>query len=167
MDMSESIEYAISSYFSQWMAQHPYLAWSIAHPLPSLGLILLAIFSLWGLINAIGREIEQIWLFLLKTPFKLFQPIFKLIWGSIQRIIGHTNPSASQLTEKSTQDLAAERTSQIIDRLQALSQEQDLLLQELSTLMPAAASISGTDAKSDTQCEDLSVKLPKFNQRQH
>ena len=161
MDMSESIEHAVSSYFSQWMAQHPYLAWSIAHPLPSLGLVLLAIFSLWGLFKAIGRGIEQIWIFLLKTPFKLLQPIFSLIWGSIERILGHTNFGV----EQPSHNLVAERTCQIIDRLHVLSQEQDLLLQELSTLAPSGFGKPKTEEISDTQYEDLSVKLPKFNQR--
>jgi hypothetical protein len=139
--MDISIEHAISNYFSQWLGQHPYLAWSIAHPFPSLGLSLLAIFLLWGLIKAIGRGVEQIWLFLLKTPFKLLQPIFRLIWGSIRRIFGQNNFSDTELTTKlahSTTTAATERVAQIVDRLQALSQEQDLLLTELTTLIQSS-----------------------------
>ena len=117
------------------------------------------------LVQAIGRGIEQIWLFLLKTPVKLLQPIFSLIWGSIERILGHTNFGVAQLTEKPAHNLVAERTCQIIDRLHVLSQEQDLLLQELSTLAPSGFGKPKTEEISDTQYEDLSVKLPKFNQR--
>jgi hydrogenase/urease accessory protein HupE len=63
MDISSSIDRAVSTYFSNWLGQHPYLAWSIAHPLPSLGLLLLLILSLVDLFGAIDRGVEQIWLF--------------------------------------------------------------------------------------------------------
>jgi hypothetical protein len=140
MDMSGSIEHAVSSYLSQWMGQHPYFAWSIAHPVLSLGLVLIAIFLLWGLIKAIGRGVEQIWLFLLKTPFKLLQPMFRPIWGSIWRRIGHTGDS----------ELSA-RSEQIIDRLHALNQEQQSLLQELATLSNPTPHPSESRSRSDTQ----------------
>jgi hypothetical protein len=126
MDISSSIDRAVSTYFSNWLGQHPYLAWSIAHPLPSLGLLLLLILSLVGLFGAIGRGVEQIWLFLLKTPFKLLQPIFSLIWGVLSRGLGRDN-----LVDT---NLSPERIDVIVDRLQALSQEQERLLTELSTL---------------------------------
>ena len=150
MDISQSIEQAISNYVSQWLAQHPYLAWALSHPIPSLLLIVLAIFSLWGLIKAIGRGIEQIWLFLLKTPFRLLQPIFGLIWRSIGRIFGHTNLRTSQLTAQTT----PAQIERIVDRLQALSQEQELLLGQLSTLMASSVLVE-TRSKSDTKYEKL------------
>jgi hypothetical protein len=167
MNISELIEHAVSAYFSQWLGQHPYLAWSIAHPIPSLVLLLLAIFSLWGLIKAIGRGIEQIWIFLLKTPFKLLQPIFRVIWRSIRQGFGHTNSRAAQLTTKSARSLNSERIETIVRRLQTLSQEQDLLLQELSTLANLAPNQSETALIPDPQSPDLSANLPKLDQRQH
>jgi hypothetical protein len=141
MEISAPIEHAISSYFSQWMGQHPYFAWSIAHPFLSLGLMLIAILLLWGLIQAIGRGVEQIWLFLLKTPFKLLQPIFRPIWGSIWRRFGHTEDSPA----------GGERLEQIIDRLHALNQEQQSLLQELATLAHPTPHPEEHRSKSDTQ----------------
>ncbi len=132
--MSGSIEHAISSYFSQWLGQHPYLAWSIGHPVLSLGLLLIAIFLLWGLIKAIGRGIEQIWIFLLKTPFKLLQPIFRPIWGSIWRRFGHNEDSSSPRSLQPAGGEGSKRSEQIIDRLHALNQEQQSLLTELATL---------------------------------
>ena len=126
MDVSSSIDRAISTYISHWFEQHPYLAWSFAHPLPSLGLMLLLILSLLGLFGAIGRGVEQIWLFLLKTPFKLLQPIFKGISVVLLRILGRDNSIDPTPTP--------ERIDIIVDRLQALSQEQEKLLKELATL---------------------------------
>ena len=155
MDFSESIERAISNYFSQWLAQHFYLAWAIAHPLPSLMLLVVAIFTLSGLFKAIGRGFEQIWLFLLKTPFKLLQPIFRLMWSAIRRIFGYTNPSTSSLSAKPTQIPTAERIDRIIDRLHTLTQEQESLLRELSTIMSSSSVSSDTNAKSDTKYKKM------------
>jgi hypothetical protein len=126
MDISSSIDRAVSTYISHWLGQHPYLAWSIAHPLPSLGLLLLSILSLLGLFKAIGRGVEQIWLFLLKTPFKLLQPIFRAIWDVLPRVLGRGNLVDANPTPA--------RIDAIVDRLQVLTQEQERLLKELSTL---------------------------------
>ena len=119
-------------------------------PLPSLGLLLLAIFSLWGLLKAVGRGIEQIWLFLLTTPFKLIQPILRLMWRSIQRGFGHNNFSGEQLESKLASQPHSERIERIIDRLQILSQEQENLLSELSTLVDGTHPKSKVRAKSNT-----------------
>jgi hypothetical protein len=155
MDISESIEQAIASYFSQWLVQHPYLAWTIAHPLPSVGLVLLAIFSLWGLLRAIARGIEQVWIFLLKTPFKLLQPIFILIWRLVRRIFGHNNLSVSQIATQSVQHPTPERIEAIVDRLQTLNHEQSLLLQELSTSIGSTSVSSASELTSDTQYSNM------------
>ena len=132
--MNQSIETAITSYFSQWLGNHPYLAWTISHPLPSIGLLLLLAFILGGLFRAIGGVFEQTWIFLLKTPFKLLQPIFQGLWRSIEQIFGHNNLSGWKITKKPDHSLPIQRRAQILDRLQTLNQEQNLLLQELSSL---------------------------------
>ena len=159
MDISASIEHALANYFSQWLVAHPYLAWTIAHPLAGIGLLLLTIFSLWGLIKAIGRGIEQTWLFLLTTPFRLLQPIFGLMWSSICGI-GHNEHSDEQLNLRSLPN-SPERIDDIIDRLESLRQEQDALLRELSTLAGSASLKSNPGAISDTQYQNLYAKLLK------
>ncbi len=148
--MDISIEHAITSYFTQWLTAHGYLGWIVSHPLPSLGLLLLAIFSLWGLLKAVGRGIEQIWLFLLTTPFKLIQPVLRLMWRSIQRGFGHTSSSGEQLESKLISQPQSERIERIIDRLQSLSQEQENLLGELSKLMNTTVVKSKAKSRSDT-----------------
>jgi hypothetical protein len=163
MDIAESIERSVSAYLTQWLFAHPYLAWTIAHPMPSLGLLVLTIFSLWGLIKAIGRFIEQIWLFLLTTPFKLLQPILRQSWRSIRRIFGHTNSSNDRLNSEVVSNLSANRIGAIVDRLQQLNQEQEVLLQELYTLTGSASVVSALANRSDTPYKNLYAKLPKFN----
>jgi hypothetical protein len=135
MDISQPIEDAISRYVSQWMEQHPFWAWIFTHPLPSLGLLLLVLFLLWGLLKAIGRGTEQIWLFLLRTPFKLLRPLFLAIGIWIKRLLtGESTPDhprSGQMAAISTQP----RILAILDRLHTLKQEQDLLLAELEELV--------------------------------
>jgi hypothetical protein len=163
MDVSGSIEHAVAGYFTHWLAAHPYLAWAISHPLPSFGLTLLVIFSLWGLIKAIGRGIEQIWLVLLTTPFRLLQPVLRAIWSSIGRLFGHNQDRHDRLDSQPTQTSVPDRIDGIIDRLQVLSEEQATLLSELSSLRSPLLPTSRVDEGSDTQYQSLYAKLPKFN----
>ena len=146
MDISTSIEQAIASYFTNWLGQHFYIAWILAHPMPSLVLLIVGILLLLGLFKAIGRGMERVWIFLLKTPFRLLQPLFRLIWRSTLRIFGHTNFSESQLAVQTT----PERIESIVDRLQTLAREQELLLGELSTLTQASV-IPEPRSQSDTK----------------
>jgi hypothetical protein len=161
MDIAESVDRVIANYVSHWLIAHPYLAWTIAHPLLGLGLLLLTIFSLWGLIKAIGRAIEQIWLFLLTTPFRLLQPIFGLMWRSLRRIFGHTSASDDRSDARSISTTTTERIDRIIDRLESLRQEQDILIEELTTLASSTSVAATTQAKSDTQSQNMYAKLLK------
>lgn len=164
MDFSTSIEYAVANYFSQWLVAHPYLTWSLSHPLPSLGLLLLTIFSLWGLIKALGRGIEHIWLLLLTTPFRLIQPLFRPIWSSIWSIGGHNKVSGKEASSPlSTTNSSPAHIERIIDRLQSLNQEQETLLRELSILVDSTSVPADIDTISDTQYKNLYAKLPKLN----
>jgi hypothetical protein len=163
MDISTSLEYTIGTYFTNWLVAHPFLAWSIAHPLPSGGLVLVAILALWGLIKAIGRGIEQIWLFLLTTPFKLIQPILRPIWSAIFSRFGHTNNNDDRSKLAVIVTPTAERIEWIVDRLQHLNQEQETLLSELSTLASTASASTDSGTISDTQYKNMYAKLPKFN----
>ena len=132
--MNQSIETAVSNYFSQWLGHHPYLVWSISHPLPSFGLLILLAFIVGGLIKAVGRVFEQIGLWVLKTPFKLLQPIFRRIWSSIAQTFGHNNLGGWQIATNPIHPPLTERRAQILERLQVLNREQHLLLEELSSL---------------------------------
>jgi hypothetical protein len=163
MDIAGSIEYAVANYFTQWLLAHPYLAWLLSHPLPSLGLLLLTIFSLWGLIKALGRGMEQIWLFLLTTPFKLIQPIFRPIWSAIWSITGHNKDSIQQKSLTASATPSPAQIERIIDRLHSLNQEQDTLLRELSTLVNSTSVPADIDMISDTQYKNMYAKLPKLN----
>jgi hypothetical protein len=160
LDISESIDRSVGAVFNQWLVAHPYLAWTIAHPLPSLGLLLLAIFSLRGLFQAIGRGIDRVWLFLLTTPFKLLQPILQRIWSYIYSKFGHNNPSHESAVPISA-DLTAERIALVVARLQQIGREQELLIQELAMLTGSTSVAPEIDRTSDTQYKNMYAKLLK------
>jgi hypothetical protein len=164
MDISTSIDRAVGSYFTHWLSAHPYLVWLGAHPLWGLGLGLLTILSVWGLFRAIGRGVEQIWLLLLTTPFKLLQPIFGQIWRWVKRLFGHNKVKGDRLDTQLVSEPTTERIATIVDRLHALSQEQQLLLRELSTLTDPTSVGLPTDLTSDTQYKNMYAKLLKLNQ---
>ena len=163
MDISASIDRAVGNYFTHWLSTHPYLVWLSAHPLWSLGLGLLSILAVWGLIRAIGRGVEQIWLLLLTTPFKLLQPILRQIWSGVQRLFGHTKSSGDRLDSQLMSNSPTERVVTIVDRLHSLSHEQQLLLQELATLTGSTPVGTSIESVSDTQYKNLSAKLLKSN----
>jgi hypothetical protein len=149
MDISESIEHAVGNYFTEWMIAHPYLAWIGSNPLLSLGLLLLSLFCLWGLLKAIGRGFEQVWLLILTTPLKLLQPILRQIGRAIGRGIGYTNSSKSQLDPQLAATTPTAKIDRIIDRLNLLNREQESLLRELAIL--TGAEITDLEHRSDTQ----------------
>jgi hypothetical protein len=161
MDISESIEHAVGNYFTEWMTSHSYLAWIVSNPLLSLSLLLLSLFCLWGLLKAIGRGFEQLWLLILTTPLKLLQPTFRQLGRAINSGIGYTNSRKSQLDPKLTAITPATKIERIIDRLNLLNREQQNLLRELAILTDSE--ITDLDHRSDPQYQDSSAKLPKLN----
>jgi hypothetical protein len=140
MDFSQPIERAISSYINQWLEQHPFWAWIFQHPVPSLVIFLLLLFLFWGLLKAVGRGTEQLWLFLLKTPFKILQPLFHFAWRAIGRLVNRRS-KLSMMQVKNDLELTTltispqARMTEIVDRLQTLKQEQEILLTELRDLI--------------------------------
>lgn len=68
---SSSIAQSIVGPVRAWLTEHPALEWWVLHPFWSLILVVLAIALLIGLLGAIGRLTENIWLTLFQTVFKL------------------------------------------------------------------------------------------------
>jgi hypothetical protein len=161
ISMDISIEHAVANYFTNWLLAYPYLAWLISHPLPGLGLLLLTIFALGGLLKAIGRGFEQVWLFLLQTPFKLLRPAFRLIGRSIFQIFGRNHSSRSQVADPAILNGQPEQIDQILDRLQTLHHEQQDLVAKLATLIGSTSVKSDPGHQPDHQRKNLSAKLIK------
>lgn len=115
----------------QWLADHQMLSWLVQHPIYTLVLVLLALLLGWGLLGAIARLSEQIWLTLLRLPLQLGRWVFELSINVLLKPLG----LAYNAHAKSKQSDRQQRLAEIWIRLEALRQEQDTLMQELQTLL--------------------------------
>lgn len=161
--VTSPIDSTIGNYFTQWAIAHPNIAWAIEHPLMAIGLLLLVIFALAGLFKAVGRGIEKIWIWLLTTPFKLIQPMFRPLWGAIRwrsLSFGESRFGSINNNDVSPND---NRIEQIISRLDAIHQEQETLLRELATLTKSPAQKNENEPKSTDRSASNSIQLPKFD----
>ncbi|MBD2043176.1 hypothetical protein [Microcoleus sp. FACHB-672] len=132
--LSEGIQSTISSSLNVWIADHPRLIWLVNHPLQTAGILLLIIFLFSGLLKAISSYTEKLWLFLLQAPFKLIQFIFGLGSKSLGKVTA-SGLVATKSNEIYTSSDRQARMTNIVSRLTQIKQEQDLLLQELATLI--------------------------------
>ncbi|NJO42772.1 MAG: hypothetical protein HC769_23590 [Cyanobacteria bacterium CRU_2_1] len=112
-----------------WLTAHPVWNWLLTHPLWLIGLILLILFLVTGLIGAIARLTEAIWLAILQAPLKLIQWLLLGI-ARLLKIPFTVKKNAAKPTQESQQ----ERLAIILNRLETLKREQDELLQEVRVI---------------------------------
>ncbi|NEQ23711.1 MAG: hypothetical protein F6K28_32130 [Microcoleus sp. SIO2G3] len=128
---SSRLEGALTQPIADWLQAHPIFAWGIDHPLLTLGLLLIVLLLLSGLLKAIARFTEQIWIWLLRSPLMLIQWLFAIALQWIRR-----KPLAlPAVTPKQ------ERLTLILQKLETMRQEQDELLQEVRALLAAEDSM--------------------------
>lgn len=109
-----------------WLNTHPLLSWFLTHPLYTIGAILLTLLLFSGLFRAFGRLSEQAWVFILHSPFKLSK--WLLGFGTKTLV---TRPT---ITNSSKSDSQA-RLVEIMSRLENIRQEEDILMQEVKTIL--------------------------------
>jgi hypothetical protein len=121
--LSEGIQASINTSLKTWVDNHPQLIWLINHPLQSFSILLLGLFVFVGLLGAISKITEKFWLFILTYPFKLMSSGYRLISNLFQKDNGFQKYESQ------------ERIAVILSRLELISEEQNLLSQELKTLL--------------------------------
>ena len=116
--MALAVQYPIDS----WLAEHISVLWLLHHPLISVigFVIFLVLFA--RLLVAIASLIDRLWLWILRLPITLFQAIFtpnEQVKEPVSSTINYeltTNP---------------ETFEQILQKLKAIEQQQQKILQEL------------------------------------
>jgi hypothetical protein len=128
--MTQQLTSSILAPIQAWLLAHPMWHWLLTHPVWLLGLVLLFLFLLVGLLGAIAQLTEAVWLTILQFPFKLAQWVFvgvlmlvKLPFRS--KLIASPQPSINP----------DERLTLILNRLEALRQEQDELFDEVRSIL--------------------------------
>jgi hypothetical protein len=118
------LQASTTSVIQDWLDYHPRLSWMFHHPIWSLVIVAFFIFLIWGLLSAIARLTENLWMSLLQSPIRLSQWIIKRSPPLIKQIIGSKgkNDPKQQLLEA-------------MNRLEELRKEQDELLERIKTLV--------------------------------
>ena len=111
-----------------WLLAHPFGNWLLSHPLWAIGLVLIALLLLSGLFGAIAQLTQTLWIVLLRSPVVL---IGWLVAG-IVLLVKAPFSAKRQLPAAETKE---QRLAEILDRLDALKQEQDTLLQEAKQIL--------------------------------
>jgi type VI protein secretion system component VasK len=111
-----------------WLLDHPFGNWLLSHPLWAIGLVLIALLLLSGLFGAIAQLTQTLWIVLLRSPVVL---IGWLVAGIIL-LVKAPFRSPGKLPAAETKQ---QRLAEILDRLDALKQEQDNLLQEAKQIL--------------------------------
>ena len=125
--LSEGIQTSINSSLHSLIDNNPQLFWLTNHPLQALIIVLVGLVLFSGLIGAISHLTEKFWLLIITYPFKLISNGLRLISKSFQ----NDNKQKNISTETENQKCIAE----VLSRLEANRQEQNLLLQELESLL--------------------------------
>jgi hypothetical protein len=121
---SDRLEDFANSLIDNWIHQHPILGWIFTHPFLAgiffLVVIIIIVFLLWGLLEAIAFLAKKSGLIILRTPWLLIQSLFTFKSKTLQVDV---NP-------KINSDLLAT----ILEKLDAIQKEQRNILQQLAEL---------------------------------
>ena len=123
-----------------WREVHPFWNWLFLHPLWLLGLVVLFLFLFAGLMGAIARLTESIWLALLQAPVRLVQ----LLFIGIAKLVKMPFTPKISATASTNQQ---ERLDMILNRLETLRHEQDELIQEVRSILATPESTDLVKAK--------------------
>lgn len=164
---AESIQNAIAAIVRDWLSRHPVLGWFAAHPLWAIALLLLFIFSAWGLLGAIAQLVKTLWIELLRAPLRLGRWLGVRLLNLFRRSTGKTSQtsdaqtlqlqeiqsSRSMLNDPNSADRQNEndqpaRLSEAVARLEQLQAEQTQLLQEVRAIL------------HQPSCETLQAHVP-------
>ncbi|MBW4540000.1 MAG: hypothetical protein KME43_12775 [Myxacorys chilensis ATA2-1-KO14] len=121
---------AATSALQNWLDVHPIAAWMLHHPVWTLGLVGLVIVLMFGLLGAIARLTENLWLSLLQTPIKLSQWILR----KSPRMVKSVFAGQRQQPDPQQQLLEA------VEQLENLRKEQDKVLEQIKSLLPKSVS---------------------------
>ena len=145
---SNAIQSAINGTVKDWIDSNPVIFWLVSHPLIGLAMVLLFILTVLGFFQALGSLFAQGWLFILQSPVKFMQGVLSVGSKSVSNVGGvavnslvsqnpeYKNNSGLQLRGVASNSLESqERLANILTRLEAIRQEQNQLLEEVSAIL--------------------------------
>jgi len=151
--MSDPIQRAIASSADQWLQTHPavlklvqMLVWGSNHPVWSFVIFIVVVAIALNLIKLIGQLIEVASRSILLAPFKLIFALFKTILKKLGKMSNLVLKKEANINSTETFTLPAttsqsiepdqqQRLIEITNRLEAIRQEQNELLQEVASII--------------------------------
>jgi hypothetical protein len=128
MDLSKSVQEAIAfgaseaidSSIRDWLQSHWPLGWIVTNLWLSILLLLISIVLFWGLLGALGRGVQQGWIWVLRSPLKL---------------LGLMQIKSGGMLSKMRLPSREQRIETVIQQLTETQQQQAQLLTELAALV--------------------------------
>ena len=119
--MSLAVKYAVDS----WLAEHISILWLLQHPIISVVGLVITLVLIARLLVAIATLIDHLWLWILRLPITIFKSIFSSKDKPQENIAPTIN---YELTTN------AEKSEQILQKLNAIEAQQKKILQDLAIL---------------------------------
>ena len=127
--MTATLQKSVFNSLQSWLETHPIVSWLINHPFWTLGILLVLLLLFGGLLRVIGRLTEEIWLIVLRSPFRLV----RLLINPIYKITKTSPPKRTSL--KFGENDKQEKLTRILLRLEEIKQEQEELLTEMKVIL--------------------------------
>lgn len=131
--VSHAMQDVVGDSIQSWLAEHPVFAWIVAHPLWTIVLLVLTLFLCWSLLGAIAQLMQQVWLALLQAPLKLARWLSRKLIPS--GFLQSFRQEETSLTRLGTQHDLQEQLPKLLNRLEALRQEQEALIKEMQSML--------------------------------
>ena len=131
--ITDAIQAELSNTIHNWVAEHPLINWALHHPLQILGMVLLVIFMLRGLFKLIDKLIVDAWV----SAFKYLFQLSSLLLRGLKK--DNSSKALSDLEKSLKLELPEQQVQlvEILPRLEVISQEQNQLLQKVTTILEA------------------------------
>ncbi len=127
--ITTNVQNSVQSSIQTWVDAHPIFAWILLHPLWSIGIAILVLWLTFILLSAIVDVTVEFISSLLKLPFSGFKRLF--------------------LPRQFSKPTSSQRLIEVLDRLEALRQEQDELLKQVKTMLASERDFKKISAEAD------------------
>jgi Fe2+ transport system protein B len=127
--LSDAIIANVQTSAQAWIDAHPILAWILLHPLWSIGIAILVLWIAFSLLTAIVDATVQLISSILKLPLTGFKRLL--------------------LPRRFVKSDSSQQLMEVLDRLEALRQEQDDLLKQVKTMLASERNVKEKSVSAD------------------
>ncbi|MBD1846111.1 hypothetical protein H6F89_22370 [Cyanobacteria bacterium FACHB-63] len=127
--LGDALTASVQNSVRSWIDVHPIFAWILLHPLWSMGIAILVLWIAFSLLTV-----------LVDATVQLISPILKLPLTGFKRLL---------LPRRFVKADSSQRLMEVLDRLEALRQEQDGLLKQVRTMLASELNVKEKSVSAD------------------